>query len=380
MAEAITNISLIGVRISPKTAWLFLELTGASGLKGLGEATLNGKEEAIAKVAEAHGTRILGEDAGSHEAVAANLPFGTLAEAAFSSALLQAMMDLTARVNSQPLAALLGGRHNDAIGLYANINRRTEDRSPEGFAASVQSAVNAGYIAFKIAPFDDVAPDQMPGQWRPLVEAGLGRISAVRNVIGPDARLMVDCHWRFSETVAAWVIDAVEPFDLYWLECPIPRETYALGALKRLRAQANSGGIRLAGAETGILLGGFQPLLNAGAYDVMMPDVKYAGGPAEMIRIAHAFAKHDVMFSPHNPSGPVCHAASIQICAAVSGVDLLEVQFDEAPEFETLVSPPPSTPTHGAVTVSQSPGIGLELNSSLLNRLEPAAAWNATKK
>lgn len=377
MAEAITNISLIGVRISPKTSWLFLELTSASGLKGLGEATLNGKEEAVAKAAAAAGPSVLGEDAGSYETVAANLPFGSLAEAAFSSALLQAMMDLTARAKDQPLSELLGGRSNEVVGLYANINRRTVDRSPAGFAACIQGAVDAGYTAFKIAPFDDVAPDQPPGKWRPLVESGLARISAVRNAIGPEARLMVDCHWRFSETVATWVIDAVKPFDLHWFECPIPRETFALGALKRLRSQANDAGMRLAGAETGILLAGFQPLLDAGAYDVMMPDVKYAGGPAEMLRIANAFNEYGVTFSPHNPSGPICHAASMQICSAIPGADLLEVQFDEAPEFTTLVIPPLPTPKDGAALLPEGAGIGVDLDPGLLNRLEPAAAWKA---
>lgn len=377
MGEIITDIKLIGVRVSPKTAWVFVELTGQNGLRGLGEGTLNGKEEAMAKVAEGHGRQVLGTDAGDVLGLFASLPFSNLHEAAFSSAVMQAAADLNARSQDCRLADALGGARRDAIDLYANINRRTEDRAPAGFAASAKAAAEAGYSAFKIAPFDGAAPDMAPGQWRPLVETGLERISAVRNAIGPDARLMVDCHWRFFESTASWVLDAVEPFDLYWFECPIPRETIALGALKRLRAQANSLGVRLAGAETGVKLAGFEPMLSAGAYDVMMPDVKYAGGPVEMMRIAEAFAAHGVMFSPHNPSGPICHAASMQICAAVETVDLLEVQFDETPVFHTLVQPALPPVVGGVAPLPDGLGIGVDLSAALIDGMDPAATWQA---
>ena len=377
MGEIITDIKLIGVRISPKTAWVFVELTGQNGLRGLGEGTLNGKEEAMAKVAEGHGRQVLGTDAGDVLGLFASLPFRNLHEAAFSSAVMQAAADLNARSQDCRLVDALGGARRGAIGLYANINRRTEDRAPAGFAASAKAAAEAGYSAFKIAPFDGAAPDMAPGQWRPLVETGLERISAVRNAIGPDARLMVDCHWRFFESTASWVLDAVEPFGLYWFECPIPRETIALGALKRLRAQANSLGIRLAGAETGVKLAGFEPMLSAGAYDVMMPDVKYAGGPAEMMRIAEAFVAHGVRFSPHNPSGPICHAASMQICAAVETVDLLEVQFDETPVFHTLVHPALPPVAGGVAPLPDGVGIGVNLSATVIDGMDPAATWQA---
>ena len=377
MGEIITDIRLIGVRVSPKTVWLFIELTGESGLKGVGEGTLNGKEEAVAQVADGHGRRVLGRDAGDTSGLFPSPLFGNLHESAFSSAVMQAASDLDARSTGSRLADALGGVRRDAIGLYANINRRTEDRSPAGFAANAVIALAAGYSAFKIAPFDGVAPDMSPGQWRPLVETGLARINAVRSAIGPDARLMVDCHWRFAESTASWVLDAVEPFDLYWFECPIPRESIALGALKRLRSKANALGIRLAGAETGIKLAGFEPMLNAGAYDVMMPDVKYAGGPAEMMRIAETFAAHDVTFSPHNPSGPICHAVSMQICAAVENADLLEVQFDETPVFKTLVEPALPLIVGGVAPLPEGAGIGVDLSSAVIAGMDSAVAWQA---
>ena len=109
-----------------------------------------------------------------------------------------------------------------------------------------------------------------------------------------------------------------------------------LPALHRLRGLANAGGVRLAGCEQGVRQAGFEPFLKAGAYDAMMPDVKYVGGVAEVMRLAETFDRHGVLFSPHNPTGPVCHATSLQVCAAVPHLDRLEMQFDETPLFAAL--------------------------------------------
>lgn len=57
-----------------------------------------------------------------------------------------------------------------------------------------------------------------------------------------------------------------------------------------------------------------------------------------MLHTAEEFARRGVRFSPHNPSGPICHAASLQIAAVAGNFDMLEVQFDESPLFASLVA------------------------------------------
>ena len=78
---------------------------------------------------------------------------------------------------------------------------------------------------------------------------GVERVLAVREAIGPERDLMVDCHWRLDERAASDTLARLEPARLYWLECPLPETGETLGALKRLRAQANARGARLAGCE-----------------------------------------------------------------------------------------------------------------------------------
>jgi galactonate dehydratase len=99
---------------------------------------------------------------------------------------------------------------------------------------------------------------------------------------------MVDCHWRFDEKWAESMIDAVTAECLHWIECPLPEDAAWLPALKRLRARANARAMRLAGGEDGVGREAFMPFLEHGAYEVLMPDMKYVGGFAEMQAVPHA--------------------------------------------------------------------------------------------
>lgn len=184
---------------------------------------------------------------------------------------------------------------------------------------------------------------------------------------------MVDCHWRLDEGEAESVIREGEALDLYWVECPLPETADNLASLCRLRAQANARGIRLAGCETVVGEEGFMPFLKAGTYDAMMPDAKYVGGLVEMLRIADLFAASGVAFSPHNPTGPICHAASLHVCAASGTLDRLEVQFDETPLFDELTDVVLPRAEAGASALPSGSGLGPQLSSAVLSRLSAAS-------
>jgi galactonate dehydratase len=180
---------------------------------------------------------------------------------------------------------------------------------------------------------------------------------------------MVDCHWRLNRAVAKTVLDAVSCHRLHWLECPVPESLEMLDTLRHWRTLANAQGVRLAGCEEMSLVGGFAPFLDAGAYDVMMPDVKYAGGLREMLAIADALLAHGVAFSPHNPSGPIAHAASLHVCAVSPTLDRLEVQYAETPLFDELVSGALPAAVRGRIDVPHRPGLGVRLDSTLVRAL-----------
>ena len=303
----IAEVRAVCARVTPRTTWVFARATCAEGVVGWGEATLEGKATEVAAAIDAHN--------GTLGAIPADL-----VGAAAYSAIEQATWDLKARRAGRALADLLGGARRARVPLYANINRGTTDRSPQGFARRAQEAVELGFGAIKIAPFDNM-------------QEGYARIAATADALRGRAELQVDCHWRFDERKAHEALAECARLGVTWFECPLPETPENFGAIRRLRGKANAAGMRLAGAELFIGRQGFKPLLEEGLYDVVMPDIKYAGGLTECLRIAELAARHGCAVSLHNPSGPVCHAHSVHLSAALAGTERLEYQHGETPLF-----------------------------------------------
>ena len=359
-------LTLHGVRISHKTCWTFVKLRTQDGRMGYGEATLTGREDLLEAAAQTLAPLALAASLDRPgEFAVANAP-ADLPHAAMVCAIDQALWDLHAQNRQLSLAQVLGVKR-EQIPIYANINRRTEQRTPEGFAASAAVAIAAGFTAFKIAPFDEVNTALCAqGQGLKAMQPGLDRIAAVRAAVGPKARLMVDCHWRCDEATALKLNLALAALGVYWIECPLPEIEANIPALTRLRQHANRLGMRQAGLEESIGWEQFRPYCEAGAYDVVMPDIKYAGGIAEMLRIAQACAQLKVQISPHNPSGPVCHAVSLQLACVLDSFDMLEMQFDESPLFDSLAGAPFAAIQNGFTVPPSGAGLGVHLDATLL--------------
>ena len=361
------EISVAGV--TPKTSWIFVEIETASGLRGVGEASLVGRENEVLAAVRKLAPIIMNRSEASPDCLPKDYPLPMLPDAAAFSAIDQALWDVTAQRREVPLADALGGIRREVIPLYANINRRTLDRSPDGFAASARDAIAAGHEAIKIAPFDEVTSEvRNAGNILASLAPGLARIEAVRSAIGGERRLMIDCHWRLNEVAAEAVMTAASEHQVYWIECPLPESAENLPALRRLRQLANRHGIRLAGCEENIRHQGFAPFLQAEVYDVMMPDVKYAGGLMEMLSLSKTMAGSRVEFSPHNPSGPISHAASLHVAAAAVNFTMLECQFDETPWFDRLRGTPLPAPVRGNVSLSPAPGLSALLDREALDQ------------
>jgi galactonate dehydratase len=364
---SVVSIAALSARVSDKTVWTFVRLDTTDGYTGWGEASLQGEAAAVhdhvTRLAPGLVGRVLEPPVDVID-ILGTCGRGT-AEAAAISAVDQALWDAMAQARGATLTALLGTARRDTIDLYANINRGTLDRSPEGFAARAREAAGRGFDSIKIAPFDGVQPDKID---KALLEAGLARIAAARGAIGPERRLMVDCHWRLSEAATIDVLREVEPLKLYWLECPVREEAANFPTLRRLRERANAGGVRLAGCEMMIGRAGFQPFLEAGTYDVIMPDVKYAGGLRELLRIGQAAARHGVACSPHNPTGPIAHAHSLHLSAHLPQFPFLEFQYGESPLFFDFVAGMLPDPNTGRSGLPRGSGLGLGLGGEALRQ------------
>lgn len=367
----IAAVDFLGVQVTPKTNWSFLLVRTACGRTGTGECTLPDQEALLEAEAARLAAAVAGADARNRNRLARPVPHapGGLVAQAVLSALEQALQDLGGQAAGRPIHAMLGGALRDRVPLYANINRGAAPRSPDGFAAAAARAVAAGFRAVKLAPFEPMVwEDAADPAQRAAYAEGIARIAAVRDAVGPDIEVMVDAHWRFSPGGAARLVRDLAPFGLFWLECPVSEANHA--ALRRLRSMANDRGMRLAGAETLAGLGAYRTVIEAGCYDVLMPDIKYAGGHEEIRRIAALAQTAGVEVAPHNPTGPICHAHSVHLCATLPNLLPLEVQFGETDRFFGLVAGHDLRFEAGAAALPAAPGLGVALEEAAA-RLTP---------
>lgn len=368
----IARLEPLILNVSAKTNWFFVRVTTDSGIQGVGEASLNGWEplqEAFLRhiAADFEGQPVA--DIAKLTRVFAYAPHG-LVGASVLSAIEQALSDVMGQSAGVPVYAWLGDYAQPLIPVYANINRATVERSPAGCAASAQRALARGFRGVKIAPFDGVCSEDFAADWpgqRRRIDAGIARVVAMREAIGPDADLMVDCHWRFDEATALAVLKELEPVKLHWFECPVSEHIACWDALARLRAAANVQGVLLAGAEMHIGEASFAPLLERGLFDVVMPDVKFAGGYGEMMRIAALAHRHGVACSPHNPTGPICNFASMHLMTASTNFSVLEFQLGESDlYFDVVAGIGPQLIEGRFAAPPDVPGLGLVLDDAVL--------------
>jgi galactonate dehydratase len=368
----ISEIRFHCLSVSPKTVWTFLEVVTEDGRSGFGECTLSSHENALQAEIARLDRDLRGEDCLARNRIARLFAhtLGGLVRATAISGLDQALWDLCAQAAGVPLVRALGGAVRDDVRLYANINRGVDPRMPENFAAFASRAVAQGFSAVKLAPFEGLVPEtRSDAAWERIYARGLDRIRAVRDAV-PDAMLMVDCHWRFAPPDAARLVRDLGALGCWWVECPVSEAL--IPEIRRLRSMANDRGMRLAGAETLSGLAAFRPLIETGAYDVLMPDIKYCGGHEELRRIAALAASAGIEIAPHNPSGPVCHAHSVHAACAIPNVPALEVMFDESPLFFSAMTGTVPALEGGRARPPDAPGLGCAPDFEAFARHPPA--------
>jgi galactonate dehydratase len=371
-ALRITGVELQPVRATSRTVWLFVRLMTDAGLVGLGEAS---DAFGFVNTTVADAARMRQELERFVALVKGGSPFdveayrqrgdtlarqGLVAATAFS-AIEQAMWDLAGKALDVPTHVLLGGKVRTQLPVYANINRATNPRTPDGFAAAAKRATADGFKTIKAAPFDGFPPPTAPAaDIARAIDAGIDAVRAMRAAVGPSVGIMIDCHSFFDVEQSVSVAERLGPYNLTWYEEPVaPERVDDTVAIRRRIKQPMAAGEVLFG------LSGFSALIRRHAVDTIMPDVKHCGGLLEMTRIAALAGDEGVMVAPHNPSGPVSTAASLQACAGMKNVNYLELQYGEVGWRSEIVVPAERF-VGGAIDVSNRPGIGVSLNDETI--------------
>jgi len=339
-----------------RTTWYFVRLEAGDGTVGFGECSDAGAlEDVEALVGDVLGSlaALLGgefdADMIAGAARRATQP-GDLARRTVVGGLEQALCDIAARRQGLPLCKWLGGDGGQAVPLYANINRSAAGGRPQQLAETGLRAVADGFTAVKCAPFD--AP--VPGMSTP--QAGLARIAALRTAVGDGVDLMVDCHERVPLAALEPLLPAIASFDVSWLEEAVPA-TDLIG----LRTIRDASAMRIAGGEFVAEPAELEPAVAQRLLDVVMPDVKHAGGVLSAARLAHAFCAAEI--SPHNPCGPIATAATGHLFAALPNASVLEFAYGEVDWRADLVFGNEKV-ANGQLVLAPGPGLGVELDTT----------------
>lgn len=373
----VCEIAVSRLPVNHRGDWIFVRLTDRAGRVGYGEASHSGDDAATMALLEGPLVeQVVGrpwdDPARAWGTLDVAVPPGTARRVAATaaSAVEQALWDLRAQVEGVSLVELLApgaeegnARTPDApaaaqtVPLYANINRATVDRSPAGFAANAAQAVADGFRIVKLAPFDEVTYHSAAQDRRRLAESGLARVAAVRKAVGPEIRVLVDCHWRFDVPTALEVAGGLAELGAGWMEDPVPYEDGPddVLAVRRSAPLPIATGERLIGAAA------FVPFLEVGAADLYLPDVKHIGGIGELLALARQSAASGVRITPHNPSGPIGTLASASALASVAHAAPLEFAWGEVTWRPTVLDPAEQILDGALVLPHGRPGLGASL-------------------
>ena len=362
------RVELGSVVVTPRTEWTFARLREVSGVEADVELTAGDSTSDVARlVAEAvdslRGAAIAGEaDVPRLLGLGERLLRRDFAMATAVSALRSGVSIIQSLNGGVSLTEALGGEPLASVPLYANINRGLfgTPRTPADFARAAERAVREGFGAVKCAPFDEMSPGDEVGRARP----GIGRVAAVRDAVGPDVTLLVDCHSRFDTEPAVIVAEELAGLGVGWFEEPVqPLEDPA--GMARIAARVP---MDVAGGEKGYGEGLFAGLVDRAAVRVIMPDVKHCGGVAVAARSGRAAIGAGGGVSLHSPSGPVSLLASGHVTASMPGALPLEHAVYEADWRADLLSPPERV-ENGRLHLTGSPGLGAGLRWDLLRQL-----------
>jgi galactonate dehydratase len=357
----VQDVEVFRVKVNKRGDWTILRLQTNGGVTGLGDASQSGKDNQTLIyikqfVGLLRGQSIFAVEWFRKATATAIAQYGRPAAVA-ASALEQCLWDIQGKALSLPTYDLFGGRIQERIRLYANINRSTEDRTPDGFARMADKATAASFDAVKLAPFDETPIGLTErAQIEQFLTRGIACGAAVRKTIGPNRDLLIDVHSRFNLEDGLDLARRFDPLKLFWLEEVTPAKP-----VENLAQINQAAKMPTAGGESIFAVQGFYPYIKAEAVDIVMPDVKVCGGMLEMKKIAALAEGAGLIASPHGPASPIGNLTAAHVIATVTNFNILEFSYGEVPWRAELINPPEQV-VEGALVLSNRPGLGHSLN------------------
>ena len=269
-----------------------------------------------------------------------------------------ALWDIRGKVLGLPISELFGGPVRDGVPIYCHPQNGS---SIEEMVQHVKAIVETGQKALKLDPFQPHHEEESNGYLTGKLSAesenlGADRIAAIREAVGPDIEVMIDCHGRFDAPTAIRLAKALEPYNIWWFEEPVPVES--THALRQVRENV---GVPICVGERLHTRWEFVPILENELADFIMPDVTWTGGISEIKKIATMAEAYYVPISPHDASGPINVLAGAHAMASVPNHYRVETSRAKLNAYDEYIDHPLDI-RGDKIYLSDRPGLGIELD------------------
>ncbi len=354
--------------------WIFVKvLTDQPGLWGWGEATLEWHTRSVVGAVEDLQTLLIGEDPRRIEHLWQMMyrqhfwhGNGIVRGTAISGIDI-ALWDILGKSLGVPVHQLWGGPVRDSIRLYCHLGGgkmeefyETNVTDAKRFGDLALLAVEDGFTAFKSM----AVPSTMPIEGLAPIRYAEQCVKAMRDAVGPNIDIMVDCHARPSPRMGIQFAKALEPYDLYFFEEPCWPE-----AVEDIALVQRSVKTPIATGERLVTQHAFRELLERRACSVIQPDITHCGGLSEARRIAAMAEAYRIALAPHNPQGPVSTAASLEFGFATPSYIICESVHNDVPWRSDVVSEGFTVEPKGRLVKPHTrPGLGIEINEAELKK------------
>ena len=354
--------------------WVFVKvITDQPGLFGWGEATLEWHTRGVVGAIEDLSQLLIGENPTRVEYLwqmmwRQHFWHGNgIVRATAIAGIDLALWDLVGKIHGVPCHQLWGGPVRDSIRLYSHLGGgRMEDfyetpvDNAKHFAELAMQAVEEGYTAFKSM----AVPPTLPIEGNKPVRAAVACVAAMREAVGPDIDIMVDCHARPSPAMGLKFAKALEPFGLYFFEEPCwPESIEGLAAINAAVTTPIATGERLNH------LAAFRDLFAARGCEICQLDITHCGGLSEARRIAALAEAYRIALAPHNPQGPVSTAASLEFGFSQPSYIICETVHNDVPWRQEVVEEGFEIDLKTRTArPNQKPGLGISINEAAVKQ------------
>ena len=344
-----------------RTNWVFVKIYTDEGITGVGEGTLEYKEKAFLGALEHIKEYLLGKnplqiEEHFHKIYRDAYWRGGPVLMSALSAVEMALWDILGKSLGVPVYQLMGGKVHDKVRIYVN-GWFAGAKEPEEFAEKAKIAVQRGVTAMKWDPFGKSYLEISNAE----LDKALRNVAAVREAVGNQVDLLIEGHGRFNIPTGIKIAKELEQFKPMFFEEPVPPDN--LDALKAVREKSP---VAISAGERLYTRWDYKPLFDKMPCDYIQPDISHAGGIMELKKIAAEAECRYIPFAPHNPSGPVANAATLQLAASCPNFCILEIMYSDVP-WRKDVTDEALEYQDGYITIPDKPGLGIEIDEEACN-------------